>query len=776
MARTARFLTLVVALIFNALFLATPISAQTTSARATVSGTVSDTSHGALPGVSVTLSSGAGVEVARTVTGLDGRFTVSTAVPGPYRLEATLSGFRLHTADVVADPATPLDLEITLELAPVVESVTVTRTIASQADVPQAVTVIEGDRAQSFQRRASPAEAFMGTPGLFVDNRRNYSLSGGVRFAIRAPLPRFGMRGVQILQDGVPMTMADGTTEPTNLDLASLGKAEVLRGPSAVLYGNAAGGVISIESEAPSSTLLVEPTVQWGSFGYNQQGVKASGTSGRTSYLVSANRLHTDGFRQHSVSDVRRANVLVRTALTPRTELRVVYNLYDLPFGQSASTVTLADARNNPTVARPQAFTQGWGEQTWQQQGGVTLSHRFVSRGTLRTTFWTVRRSVWNPVPSSVVDVQRRAGGVRSEYSVTAPVGGHPVTATTGFDLSLQHDDRTEMENLGVLSGATMTRAGAARLQQQERVRSASPFVLLSTRLGARWQVSAGVRSDRFFFRARDQFLSNGDQSGTRRMHAASPMAGVTFVPTSWLNLYGNVATSFQTPTAVELSNRADGLGGFNPDLGPERLRSAEVGARGAIPALRARFELASYLSRVDDGLVRFTRADEQAYFRNAGRTSRRGVEALIEWMPASRLHVRTAYTWQRFVLDQFVAPEGNFSGKREPGAPPHQLMLASTYTTRSGLFSALQYRFVAAYPANSLNTLDNWSYHVVDARVGVDRRWGVTRWRPFVTIDNLFNQRYNSSVIVNSLADRHFEPAPGREFAVGITLGVGSR
>ena len=58
---------------------------------------------------------------------------------------------------------------------------------------------------------------------MFVDNRRNVSLSGGVRFAIRQPLPRFGMRGIQILQDGVPMTMADGTTEPTNIDLATLG-------------------------------------------------------------------------------------------------------------------------------------------------------------------------------------------------------------------------------------------------------------------------------------------------------------------------------------------------------------------------------------------------------------------------------------------------------------------------------------------------------------------------------------------------------------------------
>lgn len=145
MARTARLITFS-ALVCSTLLLAAPLAAQPAYPHSTVSGTVSDTSHGALPGVSITLTSARGAEFARTVTGLDGRFTASTAVPGPYRLEATLSGFRIHTAHVVADAATPIDLEITLELAPVVESVIVTRTIASQADVPQAVSVIDGDR------------------------------------------------------------------------------------------------------------------------------------------------------------------------------------------------------------------------------------------------------------------------------------------------------------------------------------------------------------------------------------------------------------------------------------------------------------------------------------------------------------------------------------------------------------------------------------------------------------------------------------------------------
>ena len=91
-------------------------------------------------------------------------------------------------------------------------------------------------------------------------------------------------------------------------------------------------------------------------------------------------------------------------------------------------------------------------------------------------------------------------------------------------------------------------------------------------------------------------------------------MAGVTFVPSSWLNLYANVATAYQTPTTVELSNRPDGAGGFNEELTSEDLRSVEAGVRGTIAPWRVRFEVATYASAIDDAIVRFQRADEQTY------------------------------------------------------------------------------------------------------------------------------------------------------------------
>jgi iron complex outermembrane receptor protein len=765
---------LIFVLVFS-IALGLPSRSDAQSTASSVAGIVRDASGGALPGAIVTLEPQFGAATRTAVSDAHGRYEFSSVLPGDYRVHARLTGFNPHERLMSIEPGESRELDITLEIGGFTESVTVTITRAETegSRVPNAVSVVEKEAIQAFQRRASPAEALAGVPGLFVENRRNFSLSGAVRFAIRAPLPRFGMRGIQIIQDGVPMTMADGTTEPTNIDLGSLGRVEVLRGPSSVLYGNSAGGVISLQSEFPADgTVAVQPDVQWGSYGYRQQQLKVSGTTTAMSYLVNVSRMESDGFRNHSRADVRRANVVVRAAPSTSSEIRAVYNLYDLPFGESASTVTLADARNNPRSTRPQAFTQGWGEATTQQQAGVTWRQTIGSGHVASATAWGVWRDVFNPIPGAIVSVDRNAAGFRSDYtgSTAASV---PVTWTTGIDVSLQHDQRAEYDNNGVPPGGGLAQQGALRLEQLEEVRSVSPFVQLTASFGSRWNLTGGLRYDRFAFRATDRFLSNGDQSGDRTLDALSPMVGLTFVPARWLTLYSNVATAYQTPTTVELSNRPTNEGGFNPDLDPEDLRSLEFGARGGFEPWRVRFEVSSYFSSLDNAIVRFQRADEQAYFRNAGQVSRNGVEMLAEWSPTPRLKGRVAYTWQDFRYGSFVAPEGDFSDNVEPGAPPHQLMLGGVYQAAFGLFTGVNYRFVDAYPVNSLNTIENWSYQVVDVRLGLDRRWKGLRFRPFVTIDNLLDERYNSSAIVNSIGNRFFEPSPGREFAVGLTLGI---
>ncbi len=741
-----------------------------------ISGTITDESGGVLPGVTVTATRSDTGGARTVVSSGQGRYEISNLPAGSHEVRAVLPGFSSDTVTVTVAAGGSAVVDMSLTIAPLAETVTVTRTDRDLAAVPSSVTVVQRDQIEYAQRRTSLDEALRGIPGLFVQNRRNYGLSGGIGLSIRAPQPRFGLRGLAIIQDGIPITTADGTTEPGNVDLGSVGRIEVIRGPSSVLYGNSAGGVINLTTTFDTSRpLTITPDIQFGSYGYNRQQVRVDGGNAGTQFMASVGRFETDGFRENSHAEITQANIVVRREVSASTELRGVFNLYDAPFAESASFLNEDDARNNPRLARSVALARHWGEGANQGQGGLTVEHRFGAQ-LVRATGWGMWRTLDAVGAFQNIELSRTGFGFRSEYLGETQAGSVGVEWAVGLDISSQNDDRQEFgQTPPTVAGGDSTNA-ELRVDQTEDVLSAGPFAQVSIAPHDRVQVTAGVRWDYYDFRAGDRKLDDGDQSGDRTMSAISPSVGVTFAAAPGANIFANVATAYETPTTVELSNTPTGEGGFNQDLDPQDLRSFEVGVRGLVQPARLRYEAAVYVSTVDNALVTFQNALSQDFFRNAGRSSRNGVELLLEWVPNARFDTRFAYTYQDFVFERFETGSSDFSGNVEPGAPPHRVFAGFNYTAPFGLRSGATVRWVDAYTLNNANTVFNWAYTVADLRFGFDGRWRDVDVRPFVGIDNLFNERYNSSAITNAFGGRFYEPSPGREIYVGLTIGAGIR
>jgi iron complex outermembrane receptor protein len=374
------------------------------------------------------------------------------------------------------------------------------------------------------------------------------------------------------------------------------------------------------------------------------------------------------------------------------------------------------------------------------------------------------------------INLDRTGFGFRSEYLGEARAGSIGIEWAAGVDLSSQNDDRQEFRQTPPTSLGGNSTNGALLVDQTEDVRSLGPFAQVSIAPHDRVRFTAGVRWDHYDFSAGDRKLDDGNQSGDRTMSAVSPSIGATFAATPWANVFASIATAYETPTTVELSNTPTGEGGFNQDLDPQDLSSIEVGVRGLIAPARLRYEAAVYASTVDNALVTFQNALSQDFFRNAGKSSRNGVELLLEWAPNTSFNTRLTYTYQDFIFDRFVTESADFSGRIEPGAPPHRLFGGVNYTAPFGLRLGATARWVDAYALNNANTVFNWAHTVVDLRFGIDRAWGDAAVRPFVGFDNVFNERYNSSAITNAFGGRYYEPSPGREIYVGLTIGAGIR
>ena len=478
---------------------------------------------------------------------------------------------------------------------------------------------------------------------------------------------------------------------------------------------------------------------------------------------------------------------MLRQELSPDTEIRAVFNFYDAPFAESASFLNETDARADPVrdddgkclsgacLARGIARARHWGEATTQGQGGVTVEHRFSESQLFRATGWGMWRDLGAIGAFQNIELGRTGFGFRSEYLGGTQTGSVALDWAVGIDVASQNDDRMEFGQVAQAFGEDAIN-GSLRVDQTEDVLSAGPFAQIGIAPNDRIRFTAGVRWDYYDFKAGDRKLDDGDQSGDRTMDAVSPSVGVTVAAAPNINLFANFATAYETPTTVELSNTQTGAGGFNQDLEPQDLRSFEFGVRGLAEPARLRYEAAVYFSTVDNALVSFQNPLSQDFFRNAGKSSRDGVELLLEWVPHASFNTRFAYTYQDFVFEEFNTGSDDFSGNKEPGAPPQRMFAGFNYTSPFGLRSGATVRWVDEFFVRNDNTVSNWAYTVIDLRFGFDAKWGDVNVRPFVGIDNLGGVRYNSSAIVNAFGGRYYEPSPGREVYVGFTVGGGVR
>jgi iron complex outermembrane receptor protein len=165
-----------------------------------------------------------------------------------------------------------------------IEEVTVmaTRTRQPVGEVPMAVSVVEKSQIQRGRQQLGLDEALNRVPGVFSQNRYNFAQD--LRLSIRGFGARanFGIRGLKIFADGIPATMADGQSGVDDIDLSSIERIEVTRGPSSSLYGASSGGVLNLYTEDGPATPFVETAVTVGEYDQQKYQLKAGGPAPRS--------------------------------------------------------------------------------------------------------------------------------------------------------------------------------------------------------------------------------------------------------------------------------------------------------------------------------------------------------------------------------------------------------------------------------------------------------------------------------------------------------------
>jgi iron complex outermembrane receptor protein len=669
--------------------------------------------------------------------------------------------------------------------------VTVTRTEQTAQRAPWAVDVVEREAIVRAQATVGIDEALNNVPGVIVSNRYNASVDQ--RLSIRGAGARanFGIRGVKILLDGVPQSLPDGQNQLTNVDLADISRVEVLRGSASSLYGNGSGGVIAFETDRSApEPVSATARVTGGSFGLSKVQTRAAVRGDRATGSLSLSRTRNVGFRMYDTSETRQAMATLDYALAPGRTLELRANAADSPVARNPGALTSAEYAKNPDSASATNMARGANKALSQTQVSARLHDAGGSRD------WSVvgyvqRRFVDNPLATSppgapsgaagaaigtLSTLNRWVTGARADATWRARVAGRPVTVNTGGDVQRSFDIR---RNRRVTGGVPKTPADTLFLDQGESVVAVGPFVSSQVSPLEPLTVSAGIRQDWVTFRVTDNFLADGaNNSGQRTMAALSHHIGASWVFGPALSAYANVAFAFETPTTTELSARPGGQGGFNPDLGPQRIHTVEGGVRGDLASGRVRYTLAAYEATFRDAITQYLETNGRAYFRNAGGTRNRGVEAGLTASVTTWLDASVAWTESRFRFTRYLAPRtatvtDTLDGKRVAGVPDR--FVRSALRFRRGAWALdVEHTWSGALYGDDRNTVlvQSWGWGVLNVRAGWDGAVGGVRVTPFAAVNNMRDVRYVGSVTVNGAGGRVLEPAPGRNFYVGVETG----
>jgi iron complex outermembrane receptor protein len=649
----------------------------------------------------------------------------------------------------------------------------------SPLEVPFAVATTRPDSTRPGLRNTALDETLFLLPGVTVVNRYNPTQDPRVSVRGFGARSAFGVRGVRMLRDGIPLTLPDGQTPVDYVELESVGRVEVIRGSASSLYGNAAGGVIDLRSAEPPVVPIAARLRYVADGGALQRSVGSlGGAAGPASYQATATHASGPGYRDYSRT--RTTHGLGRGLLrVGGTDVALTAMTFDMPLAENPGALTLAELRADPTQADSQSLAKRASKAVVQRQVGVTGS-RALSGGEIAGIAYAGTRALDNPTPFAVVDFDRTSFGASLRASLPVNAFGRLHLVTAGADYQQQNDDRRNFVNCaGVPPGLPPAcptpgeQRGRLTLDQRELVTSVGPYVRADVELASRVRVGAGVRADVVRFELRDRFTTNGNDSGDRTLRAVSPTVGLVVRLQPLAAAYVNVSSAFETPTATELVNQPDGSAGLNRELQPQTALTYESGIKGVL-AGRLQYDLALYVARVRDELIPFEvpGGSGRRYFRNAGRTDRRGAELALA-SAVGALDLGLAYTFTRLRFDEYQVGTVDFSGKRIPGVPPHQVQASATWRRRN-LFATAEGLTASRAFVDDANTARAPAYQVLHLRSGTTRLFARPSVSAVVGVNNVFDARYAPSIVVNAARGKYYEPAPGRSAYVSVGVGIG--
>lgn len=629
-------------------------------------------------------------------------------------------------------------------------------------DTPFSITVIDTSLIKSERQNLSIKEHLQMVPSVYVQNAYNFTQDARISIRGFGATAAFGIRGIKLIVDGIPETTPDGTGQLDNLNLDFVDKIKVIRGSAASLYGNASGGAIIIRSKSDFEKNYFSAQSMIGSYGFYSHSLSGGANLEKSAVTGHIRLFGSGGFRNHSEFSQINSRLTFKHDFSERLKAHFLLEYVNSPKAQDAGGLTLEETETDFSLAREQNVTFDAGEEITQWKAGTSLQWKWSENKTLNTYAFFNQRSFTGRLPyesSGIIELKRNYLGVGNSLDVRSRSN----KIKLGYDFLSQADDRQRFDNVEGIQGNNV-------FDQVESFHNLGLY-LLDYIAFRQWSFAAGIRNDINWVEATDNFLSDGDDSGARTLTNWSYHIGATRKISQAVQFFVNHATNFETPTLNQLSNRPDNSGGFE-NLSAATTQSFEIGMRWSFHSLSG--EITGFINETKNELVPFELEayTERTFFRNAGSTLRKGLEFSAKYI-SPIWKVYSAYTLSGFEYDEYVNNGDDLAGFNLPGIPQHHATVNVLVEPIENLEVSLPIDYVGSLFADDQNevSIDGYLELNFSAKYRINtQNVAIT---PSIGVRNSTNQEYFDNIRINAFGGRYYEPAPKRNFYLGLALHI---
>ncbi|MBP9733313.1 MAG: TonB-dependent receptor, partial [Candidatus Omnitrophica bacterium] len=566
--------------------------------------------------------------------------------------------------------------------------------------VPGGVAVV--DKADYATGRASTPQDILGwVPGLHVQQRDTSSLESRISIRGSGLQRTFHLRGILLLQDGIPLNNADGGGEAQRIEPLAVDYTEVFRGGNALRYGAATlGGAINFVSPTGHTADPFQTRFEGGSFGYIRSQMSFGNVSGPWDIYGSVSQFKQDGFRVHTDQDNYSVYTNTGYRWTDSAETRV-YFTYVNAKSKLAGGLTKAQMNADPEQANAANLTLNYKRDFEYLRAAVKTTLRQDDGRLELIGYWSMF-DLHHPI-FQVIDQDTDDRGAEIRYVNEGELWGRENEFVIGLSGAIGTVDDDRYTSVG---GTPAGRVG----ENDNTAVNGTLYAEDRFYFADRWAVVAGLQLLHSTRDMQDYYFVNGDDSGKKVYRAANPKAGLLFDVTPEVQLFGNYNRSYEPPSFSEMSTPT---GDFRPNKG-QVSDTFEIGSRGS--ADRFNWDVTWYRSVIDNELLSLNNAAGTALgtINAPSETVHQGVElgagaVLLDKVAVSggagqsdSLVLRTLYNLSDFRFDG----DPVFNDNQLPSFPEHFFKAELLYKHPSGLYLGPNMEQIFdRYPIDMANT-----------------------------------------------------------------------